>query len=90
MTRRIVIDGGRLLNKEDALLYVNQLFHFEKEVKGLDSMVDYLSEEREEIEIVLNSKSISKLCYSKYGFKVLMALGSVAQQNPNFKIVFTK
>lgn len=88
MIRKIVIRPKQLMNKEMMCDYMNGLFHFEFPVTGIDSLVDSLSEVHTETQFIFLSSSIRLLCKSPYGYKVFLALGKAADENPNLKIVF--
>lgn len=91
MSRKIVLDGNRLLDRESMAMYMKEIFqlpgHFGK---NLDALYDVLSEVSEDVEIILTRENVDTICRGKYAYKVLMVLGRVADENPCIQIKFAE
>lgn len=91
MSRKIMLDGNRLLDRESMAMYMKEVFqlpgHFGK---NLDALYDVLSEVSEDVEIVLTRGNVDTICQGKYAYKVLMVLGRAVDENPHIKIRFAE
>ena len=91
MSRKIMLDGNRLLDRESMAMYMKEVFqlpgHFGK---NLDALHDVLSEVTEDTEIDLTRENTDRICQGKYAFKVLMVLGRAAEENPHIRIKFAE
>lgn len=91
MSRKIILDGTRILDRESMALYMKELFplpdHFGR---NLDALNDVLSEVTEDVEIILTRENVDRICQGKYAYKVLMVLGRAADENPHLKIRFAE
>lgn len=90
MEKRIVLRPDRIQTREDMNLYMQGLFSFEGEYacSNLDALRDSLSEVTEDTVIVLTPETIQKICENEYSYKVLLALGYAAEENPHLSIRF--
>lgn len=90
MEKRIVLRPDRIQTREDMNLYMQGLFSFEGEhaCSNLDALRDSLSEVTEDTVIVLTPETIQKICENEYSYKVLLALGYAAEENPHLSIRF--
>ena len=87
--RKIWLEADRVINKESTLDYFNELFSFPNYIgNNLDALNDCLSEVKEGTTFLLTKECVRKLCDQEYGFKVLMLLGRVGDENPNLHISF--
>lgn len=89
--RKIEIDAKRLETKADTYAYMKELFTLPSYyAKNLDSLYDCLSEYEEEVTVVFHLETLRAICENDYAFRVLMVMGKVADNNPNFHIAFRK
>lgn len=87
--RKIWLDADRIQNKKDMAEYMHELFADQPYFgNNLDALQDVLQEVNEETDILLTKECVSKICASKYAFRVLCVLGRVAEENPHIHIQF--
>jgi RNAse (barnase) inhibitor barstar len=91
MTRKIVLNGSRIMDRESMSMYMKELFDLPEHFgRNLDALHDVLSEVTEDTEIDLTRENTDRICQGKYAFKVLMVLGRAAEENPHIRIKFAE
>ena len=92
MVRRIKLDPKRIQNKQDANVYMKELFQFEDENAAVntDALTEALSKQTDETDVILTPSVITEICESEYAYSILLALGNASQVNPNLRIRFVK
>ena len=90
MAKRIILRPERIQTKEDMNAYMKELFSFEEKnaCSNLDALRDSLSEVEEETVFILTPETIQMICANEYAYKVLLALGYAAEENPAISIRF--
>ena len=90
MNRAIVLDGSRVTNRADMCKYMRSQFGEDFACENLDALHDALSEVTEDILFVLTRRNVTLLCQDPYAYKVLLVIGSAAQENPHLQIQFAR
>lgn len=89
MAKRIRLDADRLTNREDMSDYMQKAFSLPEYFgRNLDALNDCLEDVDEEYYIVLDRECIRKICSDPYAYKVLLAMGRAAENNPFLHILF--
>lgn len=55
---------------------------------SIQSLIQFLEKVDEDVQIVVDQKTISAICADKFSFQILLALGKAADTNPNLEIFF--
>ena len=87
--KEVRLNPHRIQDRYSMSEYMRSLFDLPEYFSGnLDSLVDCISEITENTDILLTKQCVREACESKYAFKVLMALGRAADDNPHIHIMF--
>ena len=89
--QRIVIDGRRMRNREDAHAYLQKKLSFpEYYGRNLDALYDCLTDVHEETEIVVKYTNTLSRRLGEYGQKMIETLSDAARENRQINILFLK
>ena len=91
MTKKIVLNAERILDRESMAVYMKEQFDLPEHFgRNLDALNDVLSEVKEDTEVILTRDNVDKICKNQYAYKVLMVLGRAADENPRIKLRFAE
>lgn len=87
--RQVRLNIEYLKDKDTMARFMSWEFRFPSYFGGnLDALNDCLSEVSEDVEIVMDHKTVTEICADDYAYKVLIVLSRAVEENPHLKIRF--